>query len=90
VSRAHGEERHGTLIPSAPHDADDTGAWAALSSPDVFPHDPNAGAGVEWIQTHISHVYRTRDRVYKFRKAVDLASCGSRHARNATQTACAR
>jgi aminoglycoside phosphotransferase family enzyme len=24
--------------------------------------------GVEWIQTHLSHVYRTAQRVYKFRK----------------------
>jgi hypothetical protein len=39
---------------------------------EAFPGDPSAVAGVEWIQTHLSHVYRTADRVYKFRKPVDL------------------
>jgi uncharacterized protein len=49
-----------------------SGVWAALARPDAFPDDPSARAGVEWIQTHLSHVYRTGGRVYKFRKAVDL------------------
>jgi aminoglycoside phosphotransferase family enzyme/predicted kinase len=46
--------------------------WAALARPEAFPGDPSAAGGVEWIQTHLSHVYRTADRVYKFRKPVDL------------------
>ena len=48
------------------------GPWQALARPEAFPHDASAGAGVEWLQTHLSHVYLTRDRVYKFRKPVDL------------------
>jgi aminoglycoside phosphotransferase family enzyme/predicted kinase len=46
--------------------------WAALASPTAYPDDPSAASGVEWIQTHLSHVFRTGARVYKFRKAVDL------------------
>src|SRR5262249_46012030 len=50
-----------------------------------FPRDPSAATGVEWIQTHLSHVYRTGDRVYKFRKPVDLGFVrfASRAERNA-------
>jgi hypothetical protein len=47
-------------------------AWSQLASAAAFPGDPSAASGVEWIQTHISHVYRTGKRVYKFRKPVDL------------------
>ena len=43
-----------------------------LSHAGAHPHDPGAAGGVEWIQTHLSHVFLTRDRVYKLRKAVDL------------------
>lgn len=47
--------------------------------------DPDAAAGVEEIQTHISHVFLTRTRVYKLRKAVDLGfvQFGRREERNA-------
>jgi len=45
---------------------------AALRGPGAYPHDASAAAGVEWVQTHLSHVFLTRDRVYKLRKAVDL------------------
>ncbi|HKJ23317.1 MAG TPA: hypothetical protein VKB65_00745, partial [Myxococcota bacterium] len=48
------------------------GTWAALARPAAYPDDPDAVAGIEWVQTHLSHVYLTRTRVYKFRKAVDL------------------
>ncbi len=45
-----------------------------------------AGAGdeVEWLQTHLSHVFLTGDRVAKLRKAVDLGfvDFGERVARN--------
>jgi len=47
----------------------------ALAEPGAHPGDPGdpgAAAGVEWLQTHISHVFRTAGRVYKVRKAVDL------------------
>ena len=47
-------------------------ALAALGSPDAYPGDPGAARGVAHVQTHISHVFLTRDRVYKFRKDVDL------------------
>jgi len=48
------------------------GVWAGLARADAYPNDPDAAAGVEWVQTHLSHVFLTRTRVYKFRKAVDL------------------
>jgi len=47
-------------------------ALRALTDPDAYPTDPSAGCGVEVIQTHISHVFLTRERVYKIRKPVDL------------------
>ncbi len=43
-----------------------------LLEPAAYPDDPSAGAGVDWVQTHLSHVFLTRQRVYKLRKAVDL------------------
>jgi aminoglycoside phosphotransferase family enzyme/predicted kinase len=60
-------------------------SWGALAHPEAFPGDPSAVRGVEWIQTHLSHVYRTADRVYKFRKPVDLGFVNflSRAERNA-------
>ncbi len=45
---------------------------AALAEPRAFPRDPSAASGVEHVQTHLSHVFLTGERVYKFRKAVDL------------------
>jgi len=42
----------------------------ALLDACAHPHDPSARAGVEHVQTHISHVFLTGERVYKFRKAV--------------------
>jgi aminoglycoside phosphotransferase family enzyme/predicted kinase len=49
------------------------GALAALAHPDAYPDDASATHGVEEIQTHLSHVFLTRDRVYKFRKPVELS-----------------
>lgn len=46
------------------------GLVASLVRPESHPDDPSAAQGVEWIQTHISHVFRTADRVTKLRKAV--------------------
>ena len=45
---------------------------ATLATPQAYPHDASAGAGVRWVQTHLSHVFLTGARVYKFRKDVDL------------------
>jgi aminoglycoside phosphotransferase family enzyme/predicted kinase len=41
----------------------------ALSKNSVW---PNASGSVEWIQTHISHVFLVGDRVFKLRKDVEL------------------
>ncbi|MFQ5698477.1 MAG: AAA family ATPase [Myxococcota bacterium] len=46
--------------------------WTSLARPEAYPGDPSARFGVEEIQTHISRVFLTRERVYKFRKPVDL------------------
>ena len=45
---------------------------ADLLRPSAYPDDPSAAEGVCRVQTHISNVFLTRDRVYKLRKAVDL------------------
>jgi hypothetical protein len=42
----------------------------ALAQPGAYPDDPSAALGVEHVQTHLSHVFLTRDRVYKLHKAV--------------------
>jgi aminoglycoside phosphotransferase family enzyme/predicted kinase len=44
----------------------------ALGAPGAYPDDASAALGVEQTQTHLSHVFLTSQRVYKFRKAVDL------------------
>ena len=48
------------------------GDLRALTAPGAYPCDPSAAAGVEWLQTHLSQVFLTGERVYKFRKSVDL------------------
>lgn len=45
---------------------------ADLAQPAAHPLDPSAAERLEWVQTHISHVFLSGARVYKFRKAVDL------------------
>ena len=62
-----------------------TGLLAGLRRAAAYPDDPDAGSGVQEIQTHISHVFLTRTRVYKLRKAVDLGfvAFGQRAERNA-------
>jgi aminoglycoside phosphotransferase family enzyme/predicted kinase len=49
-----------------------------------YPLDENAAKGIEHIQTHLSHVFLLRDRVYKLRKAAALGfvNFGLRDARN--------
>ena len=46
---------------------------ADLARPEAHPDDPTAAAGVETLQTHISHLFLTKARVVKLRKAVKLA-----------------
>lgn len=56
----------------------------ALGEAAAYPWDESAGSGPAWVQTHISHVFLTGERVYKLRKAVDLGFLDfhSRKARN--------
>lgn len=49
-----------------------SGLVEALTLPAAYPHDQGTATGVQHVQTHLSHVFLTRDRVYKLRKAVDL------------------
>jgi len=44
----------------------------SLAQPSAYPDDASAASGVEQVQTHISHLFLTPDRVYKLRKAVNL------------------
>ena len=62
-----------------------TGLLPGLRQAAAYPDDPDASSGVQEIQTHISHVFLTRTRVYKLRKAVDLGfvAFGRRAERNA-------
>jgi len=64
----------------APSPTDEIAAWIARHGIDGVAPD-----GVEWIQTHISHVFLVEDRVYKIRKGVTLPflDFGNRAARNA-------
>jgi aminoglycoside phosphotransferase family enzyme/predicted kinase len=57
----------------------------ALCDPQAFPEDPSARQGIELIQTHISCVFLSRERVYKLRKAVrpGFLDFGTRRERNA-------
>lgn len=59
------------------------GLVEALCDPGAYPHDSSRDP-VETIQTHISHIYLTHDRVYKLRKAIVLPflSFGRRSERN--------
>ncbi|MCP4004239.1 MAG: AAA family ATPase, partial [bacterium] len=56
----------------------------ALTQVRAYPHDRSAERGVEHVQTHLSHVFLTPERVYKLRKAVSFGfvDFGSTHARN--------
>lgn len=70
--------------PAAPEPLPE-GLVAALSAPAAYPADPSAAGGIRHVQTHISHVFLSGERVYKLRKAVTLAflDFGTRRARNA-------
>jgi hypothetical protein len=73
------------MEPAAALEALPEGLLAALAGPDAFPDDATARAGVESVQTHISHVFLSGDRVYKLRKSVRLPflSFATRAERNA-------
>ena len=69
--------RHGPCESGVPMAADDArveplepGLVAFLATPEAYPDDPSAKRGVQHIQTHLSHVYLTAERVYKLHKAV--------------------
>jgi len=63
----------------------ETSDISALRDPAAYPFDDGARDGVELVQTHISWVFLTRERVYKFRKPVALGflDFSSRAARTA-------
>lgn len=62
----------------------EAGLPEALSRPEAYPNDPDAREGVDVVQTHLSHVFLTRNRVYKLHKDVDLGfvSFTTQRARN--------
>lgn len=66
-----GHPKGGATTPEA-SEALDPATLRALGDARAYPDDPSAAQGVEWVQTHLSHVFLTRARVYKLRKAVDL------------------
>ena len=43
---------------------------AGLAARDAYPDDASAARGVQHIQTHLSHVFLTAERVYKLHKSV--------------------
>ncbi len=56
---------------SAP--GDDPSWLADLEGPGAYPDDPGASAGIQRIDTHISHVFLTAARAYKIRRPVRLS-----------------
>jgi uncharacterized protein len=71
-------------VSTAPEPLPD-GLVAALAAPAAHPDDPSAASGLEHVQTHISHVFLSGERVTKLRKAVRLSflDFGTLRARNA-------
>ncbi len=61
------------------------GLVAFLATPEAYPDDPSAARGVRHIQTHLSHVFLTAERVTKLHKAVrfGFVDFSSRAERNA-------
>lgn len=74
MKTSDGEATHDTTLTT-----DEIAAWIARHGIDQAGPD-----AVEWIQTHISHVFLVGDRVYKLRKGVTLPflDFGTREARN--------
>jgi aminoglycoside phosphotransferase family enzyme/predicted kinase len=58
---------------------------AGMAQEEAYPDDPGARAGIEHLQTHLSHVFLSGERVYKLRKAArfDFVDFGSRAERSA-------
>jgi hypothetical protein len=72
-------------LTSDPGDPLDPALVAALAGGGAYPLDPHAAEGIEHVQTHLSHVFLTRDRVYKLHKDarfefVDFSSKSERDA----------
>jgi aminoglycoside phosphotransferase family enzyme/predicted kinase len=68
---ARGPSPASARVPGAPESIDPL-ILRSLAQPSAYPDDASAAFGIEHIQTHISNVFLTGDRVYKLRKAVDL------------------
>lgn len=54
------------------HDPVEPALLRSLHSAAAYPRDPSARRGVGFVQTHLSWVFLTHQRVYKLRKDVDL------------------
>jgi hypothetical protein len=59
---------------ATPADALTGAEVAALQRADAYPLDADAGGGIRMVQTHISWVFLTETRVYKFRKPTRMGS----------------
>jgi hypothetical protein len=61
------------------------GMIAALERATAYPDDASGAAGIEHVQTHLSHLFLSAQRVYKLRKAVafGFVDFSSRARRNA-------
>ena len=72
------------MIPESLPEPLPEGLVEGLSRPGAYANDPSAAAGVSTVQTHISHLFLTAERVYKLRKAVALGflGFGTRQIRN--------
>lgn len=70
-------------MPASTRPTDVDALARGLASASTWP-EAEPGATVEWIQTHISHVFLVGDRVYKLRKDVRLSflDFGTRARRN--------
>lgn len=75
TASATASDSSGLLDPALP---------GCLARASAYPHDPSAAEGVQEIQTHLSHVFLTGERVYKVKKSVDLGFVNfrSQEARN--------
>ncbi len=81
-----GTQRPGSRAHDPDSDADSVRRLArSLREPRAYPGDASAADGVEHLETHISHLFLTGERVYKLRKPVRLSflSFATRAERNA-------
>ncbi len=70
--------------PQPPNEPLDPALPADLATSSAYPGDPSAADGVTEVQTHLSYVFLTGERVYKLKKSIDVgfASFLTQHARN--------